>query len=165
MSIETNDPKIERFYDALFEQASRIVRSGKTHAPIIVLMHSSGATRAMLTMDLSSDQRASLFMGLASDPEVIAAALIVEAWYAEGCDAASLAAALEMAQNGELSEYAGRKEAIVISVLTPSRQAVMICPIDRTTNSLQKAPFQWINEQAANAYLGRYVRSPDNTCH
>lgn len=165
MNNATEDPAIRRFYDALFEQASRIVRAGKEHAPIIVLLHSSGATRAMLTADLSSEERASLFLGFAKDPQVHGAALIMETWYADETDIAANPSLLQMVQQGKLCEYPGRKEAIVISIVTATRQAIMMCPIDRATNSVHKMPLQWLNEQSTLTYLGRYVRPPGVNCN
>lgn len=159
MNIASEDPLIQRFYDLLFDQAARLVASGATHPPVIVLLEPTGKTYASNTAELSKEQRASLLMSLAVDPRFHAAALVAESWYAdarhEGADVDQF---LSLAQEGRLCDYPGRREAIIISVITAARQAVMICPIDRTTNAVHKPPFEWVGTDAAGSLTGTYIR-------
>ena len=159
MQTANEDALIHRFYDALFHHAAHFVRSGQTHPPVIVALEPTGMAWASDTSDLDKESRASLLMSLATNPKFQAAALVAETWYADARDqGANVDEFLKLASQGRLRDYKGRREAIVITVLTIARQALMICPIDRATNSVHKAAFEWIHEDSAIAVTGTYIR-------
>ena len=165
MNHVSDDATIIQFYDQLFEIASSIIKRGETHAPIVLALNTSGGVRGLSLSGLHPDERASLFFAMAARPEVRAAALIIESWYVEGAPTDSaVGSALELAQQGRLYEHPARQEAIVVSIMTSNRQAVMVCPIDRATNSLQKRPFQWLCDRPEHV-VGRYIRSAPHTMH
>lgn len=154
------DAVCRRFYDDLFERASSLVAKGKVHPPIVVMLDDAGTAIAVLTSEMGADERAALFKKMAAYPQAQAAALITESWYMDATrNPAEATRFLELASEGRLHECPDKKEAIVISILTPMRQAIMVCHIDRTTHSVQKAPFKWVNEESHASYTGRYVRS------
>jgi hypothetical protein len=163
MDHVSDDTQIVQFYDELFEVASSIVKKGEEHAPMVLILNTAGALRGLLLVGLDPDQRASLFFSMAARPDVRAAALVVESWYVEGdlTDAAH-GAVLDLAIQGPLENHPERKEAIVISIMTATRQAVMLCPIDRSSNSLLKQPFHWLSEQS-QLTAGRCIRSASET--
>lgn len=166
MNIASDEVLISRFYDDLFTKASSHVAAGKTHPPIVAMLLLSGEVLATLALGMSPDERAALFIATAEIPQVRASGLIMETWYAESTNnSAEDQKLFELVNQGRLSEYPGRKEAIVISLMTAQRQAVMICPIDRTNNSVQKAPLQWMSDGAKATFTGRYVRSPPHAVH
>jgi hypothetical protein len=166
MTIDNDDPMITRFYDELFNKASYHITAGKTHPPIVTMLLPTGAILATLAQGLSPDERAALFIATAACPQVCAAGLIMETWYAESTNnPAEDQQLLELVAQGRLSEYPGRKEAVVISIMTADRQAVMICPIDRATNSVHKAPLKWMSKDANESVTGRYIRTPPHAVH
>jgi hypothetical protein len=159
MNPASDDPAILRFYDHLFIVASAIIKRGEEHAPIVIVISTAGVVTAKSLMGLQPDDAATLFKSMPAERDVRAAALVMESWYVDGqlADPESRTV-LELASQGRLSEHPARKEAVVISILTATRQAVMICPIDRSTNTLQKRPFQWLTE-GAESFMGRFIRS------
>lgn len=165
MNNASDDAAIKRYYDHLFEKASRIVRQEKEHPPILVVLHNSGKTLPILTSEASGDERAALFKAMATHPDVLAVALIMQAWYAEGSkNAEENRELLEFAQERKLCEHPDRKEGIVISIMTATRQAVMLCPIDWMTNTVRKAEFEWTTE-CRGLFTGRYVRENSTIAH
>jgi hypothetical protein len=162
MNNTSDDAEVIRFYDDVFEKASGVVKCGAEHPPILAVLHRCGMVFAVLIGQESGDERAALFKAAAAHSQVRAAALILESWYVEGGgteqDSATL---LEIANERKLHQHPARKEAIVISIMTAWRQALMVCPIDRKTNTLAKAGFEWI-DQRRELITGRYVR--ENYC-
>ena len=158
--MHDTDAVYKRFYDDLFRRASSLVASGRVHPPVVAVLDDTGSACAVLTHEMKIEDRASLFMKMAAYPNAQAAALITETWYIDATNnPAEAMRFLALASQGKLHEYPEKQEAIVISILTTSRQAIMVCQIDRTTNSVQKAPFKWIDTSEA-LYTGAYVRPP-----
>jgi hypothetical protein len=159
MQTANEDPVIQGFYNALCDHASDIVSHNGSYPPVIILLERTGMTYAGHTPHLNSDERASLLMELASDPRFSAVALVSESWYAdnrhEGADVNQF---VTLAQQGRLRDYAGRREAVVINIVTAARQAVMVCQIDRSTKTVQKAPFRWLDQASELILHGAYIR-------
>lgn len=151
----SDDSKIQQFYDDLFESAAGIVKRGETHQPIAIVLEESGSNVFMVA-GRSVEERAQWFKALAASPRVVAAALIYEGWYVafEPKEEDSLRLAVERG----LSEHPNRQEVLVFRLLTATRQAVMYCFIDRATDTLQKAPFEWLS---AGEAVGRSIQSEE----
>lgn len=147
---------IESVYDRLFEKASEIVASGEEHQPILIIIHDDGSFEAVPVILADMPPEVWHFAQRKTAEKFGAAVLITEAWTLETMG--------KLNENGEYdgpmpSEHPDRKEAVMFNVLTPTRQALATCPIDRATNTLEKRPLQWLDQLPEGAHIGgRMVR-------
>lgn len=151
---------IDRIYDMLFQSASRIVAAGEEHQPILLVFRADEKLEVISGNRLpDKDALAALQQRLAADPQVLVVALIMEAWVMERPDPATA----ERLMRGDLnvSDCPERTEAIVFSLMTPTRQAFIQCPIDRTTNTLIRRPLMWLDRESE----GRFVRTSKPSLH
>jgi hypothetical protein len=150
-----DDSKIREHYDHLFAKATEIIALGEEHQPIFFVVNESNiVTDIELATALSPDQQAEHFKTLLARPGTAFAVLIHEAWWVD-FDPSDPAAVRKIQDAGGASQHPDRREVVVFSFLTPTRQAVMACPIDRATNTVTKRPFEWL---PAGAALGRFIR-------
>lgn len=150
-------PSIETLYDDLFARASEIVATGEEHQPFLVVLKDGNEVGIMSLVDLPTETISSMHR-VAAD-HFAAAILITEVWTVEFARNEA-----KLDENGEYvgppaSEHPNRTEAILFNVLTPTRQAMAFCPIDRSTRTLGKRPLNWLDELPEGQRIGgRLVR-------
>lgn len=146
---------IELLYDSAFVKAADIVATGQEHQPILLVGDGLGTMNVFGLAELSKEAITLVHQRAA---QAGVALLIMEAWVAK----------IDKGDYDESGEYTGprpsehpdRTEAVIFNVLTPTSQALAICPIDRTTNTLKKEPLQWLDEMASGEKMeGNMVRN------
>lgn len=156
--IQGNDSKIRQLYDDLFETAAAIVKRGEEHRPILIVLNESDRLAVIAATGLSDQKKAEMFKTIAATPGTVAVVLIHEGWLVvpDPMNGKVVSEALRLAAERRLAEHPQRREVVMFNLLTPTRQAVMPCLIDRTTNTLEKAAFKWISDDAKSAF-GRFI--------
>jgi hypothetical protein len=148
--------EIQAFYERLHKAAAGFVAKGEEQIPLIALMMPSGDVELIAMPDASKDQVAELQRHAASQGCV--AVLIWEAWQANYDKMTPQQIEDHKAGLLSLEDVEGRTEAVLFNILTPTRQGLAMCPIDRSTNSLALAPINWFGEDNGMKFSGRFVR-------
>lgn len=145
---------MEQVYDFLFDGASMIIGDGREHVPMLFAVSPEGALGvADLTgVQNDKDRIALIHQELAKQPFARASILVLEAW------------ASQVRPKGEtvypyarVADDPQRREIVIFNFLTAGRQAVMGCPIDRKTKTVEKVPFQWLDTSSLQMD-GRFIR-------
>lgn len=142
---------LEAFHDRLLDIAAQIVASGKECAPLTFIL-SNGGKLAIVPPPASKTALANFQKMVVREPMVRACAIVFEAWV-------SAKAYDERKTNSDFMpvDDPERSEAIVVSIMTAGRQAMSTSAIERPSNVVKKAPFEWLDE-ARGEHLGRFVR-------
>ena len=145
-----NLASLEAFHDHILAKAIEIVAAGGEVAAPMVFVLSRGGMLAIIPGGAFSKQSvATLQRDLAREPMVRACAVIFEAW---------VSTYASKPENPVMPvDDPGRTEALVVSILTAGRQAMTMSPIERPSNTVQKAPFAWLDESDGK-FEGRFVR-------
>jgi hypothetical protein len=145
--------EIEDFYTYLYNGAAAVVADKTEHVPMMFALLDSGGIAVIPTPGMTKSQMESFQEYLVQQPPIRAAALVFEAY------GVRVQHPEELPRNTSIANHPGRFEAVVISILTHGRQAFIQCEIDRTNDTLAKAPFKWMNEKGGGPVgVGRFIR-------
>jgi len=145
-------PSLEAFHDHLLDTSAKIIADGdEVHGPMIFILSRAGQV-AVIPPVGSKEGIARFQQAVVQEPMVRACALVFEAWmstHPKEVDRKSVPMPRDDPK---------RQEAIVVSIMTNGRQAMSFSPITRPANTLERAPFKWLDEIEGAKHKGRFVR-------
>lgn len=143
-------PDLVQFYAYLLDTSAEIIERGDCIGdPLIFVLHNDGTLSIAPTFG-DNDTLCAFQRNVVRDPAMRACAVISEAW-------------VSTQKKGDPrimpSEDPNRSEALIVSIMTAGRQATTFSRIDRPSNKVDKAPFEWLDEQKTYAEIGgRFIR-------
>jgi hypothetical protein len=144
--------ELEAFYDWMLGTTAKMVAAGKSvEAHLIFVLFNDGQI-AVMPPPGSKDMLVTFQKFVVKEPMVRACAVVFEAWTSHKTEDPR-----KTNPNFRPADDPDRGEAIVVSILTAGRQVMTTSPIERPSNIVKKAPFQWMDE-ATGKHSGRFVR-------
>lgn len=142
------------FHDHLLGTAARIVGTGQELVSPMIFTLSKEGKLAIMPPAGSKEAIARYQKAIVQDPMVRACAIVFEAWVSSYTKDDPRA---RPENRVEPRLDPAHTEGIVVSIMTAGRQALTISPIKRPENTVERAPFRWLDE-GDGRHEGRFVR-------